>query len=92
MVNTGNALHLAIKLHAGGVRSGGGFQVFCGAKLCKHLAFDASLLAAGSHPARLIAAAVRITLQPDVLLLRPAQLLRQLPHHTAARGRLQIRQ
>lgn len=49
MVNTGNALHLAIKLHAGGVRTGGGFQVFCGAKLCKHLAFDAPLLAAGCH-------------------------------------------
>ena len=28
MVNTRNALHLAIKLHAGGVRTGGGFQVF----------------------------------------------------------------
>ncbi|CGI47262.1 Uncharacterised protein [Salmonella enterica subsp. enterica serovar Typhi] len=92
MVNTGNTLHLAFKLYTGRVGAGGSFQVFCGAQLCKHLTFDTSLLAAGCHPARLIADAVRITLQPDVLLLRPAQLLRQLPHHTVACGRLQIRQ
>ena len=90
VVNTGNPLHLAFKLHAGSGGTGRTLQVFCGAELRKHLTLDASLLAAGCDPPWLIAAAVRITLQPDVLLLRPAQLLRQLPHHTATCCRLQI--
>ncbi len=43
-MNTGNTLHLASKLHAGRIGAGGSFQVFCGAQLCKHLAFDAAFL------------------------------------------------
>lgn len=44
MVNTGNTLYHTFKLHAGRIGAGGSFQVFCGAKLCKHLTFDAPLL------------------------------------------------
>lgn len=44
MVNAGNALHLTFKLYAGRVGAGGGFQVFGGAQLCKHLTFDAAFL------------------------------------------------
>ena len=69
MVNTGNTLHLAFKLHAGRIGAGGSFQVFCGAQLCKHLTFDAPLLAACCYPARFITAAIWIALHPDILLL-----------------------
>ena len=44
MVNTGDALDFPIKLHAGRVRSGCGFQVFSGAQFGEHLALDAPLL------------------------------------------------
>ena len=92
MVNTGNTLHLAFKLYAGRVGAGGSFQVFCGAQLCKHLTFDAAFFAACCYPARFITAAIWIALHPDILLLCPAQFLRQLAHHAASRGWFQIRQ
>ena len=87
-----NPLYLPGKLHAGRIRSGSGFQVFGGAKFCKHLALNAALFAAGRNPTRLVAAPVRVSLQPDILLLPAAQFLRQLTHHAAAHGRLLIRQ
>ena len=62
MVNAGNALHLAFKLHAGRVGAGGSFQVFCGAQLCKHLTFDTAFFTACCYPSRFIAAAVRVAL------------------------------
>ncbi len=86
MVNAGNALHLAFKLHAGRVGAGGSFQVFCGAQLRKHLTFDTAFFAACCYPARFITAAIWIALHPDILLLCPAQFLRQLAHHAASRG------
>lgn len=92
MVNAGNALHLAFKLHAGRVGAGGSFQVFCGAQLCKHLTFDTAFFTACCYPSRFIAAAVRVALHPDILLLCPAKFLRQLAHHAASRGWFQIRQ
>lgn len=92
MMNTGDTLDFPIKLHAGRVRSGCGFQVFSGAQFGEHLALDAPLFTSGRHPARLKGGAVWIALQPDILLLRPAQLLRQLSHHTVAGCRFQIRQ
>lgn len=90
MMHPSNALHLPSKLHAGRVSNSGGFQVFRGAEFCEHLLLNAAFLCPCGYPARLKAAAVRITLQPDILLLIPPQLLRQLPHHTLACGRLQI--
>ncbi|GCS25535.1 hypothetical protein HmCmsJML003_02708 [Escherichia coli] len=92
MVNAGNALHLTFKLYAGRIRAGGGFQVFCGAKFCKHLPFDAAFFTACCYSPRFIAAAIRIALHPDILLLCPAQFLRQLAHHAASGGWFQIRQ
>lgn len=84
MVYTGDALDFSIKIHAGIIRCGGSFQVFISAQFGEHLAFDAPLLTAGCYPARLKAAAIRVKLQPDILLLIAAQLLRQFPHHTLA--------
>lgn len=69
MVNTGNALYLAFKLHAGRIGAGGSFQVFCGSQLCKHLTFDAPLFTACCYPSRFITTAIWIALHPDVLLL-----------------------
>lgn len=92
MMNAGNALHLTFKLYAGRIRAGGGFQVFCGAQLCKHLTFDAPFFTSCCYPSRFLAAAVRVALHPDILLLCPAQFLRQLAHHAASGGWFQIRQ
>lgn len=92
MVNACNALHLTFKLHAGRIGAGGSLKVFRGAQLCKHLTFDVPLFAACCCPARFITAAIWIALHPDVLLLCPAQFLRQLAHHAASCGWLQIRQ
>lgn len=60
MVNPRNALHLTFKLHAGRIGTGGSFQVFCGAQLCKHLTFDTAFFTACCYPSRFIAAAVRL--------------------------------
>ena len=92
MVNAGNALHLTFKLHAGRIGAGGSFQVFCGAQLCKHLTFDTPLFTACCYPSRFITTAIWIALHPDILLLCPAQFLRQLTHHAASCGWFQIRQ
>jgi len=92
MVNAGNALHLTFKLYAGRVGAGGGFQVFGGAQLCKHLTFDAAFFTARRDLARFITAAIWIALHPDILLLCPAQFLRQLAHHAASCDWFQIRQ
>lgn len=90
MMHPSNTLHQPGKLHAGKVSSGGGFQVFGGAELGKHLPLNAAFLCPGSYPARLVAGSIRIALQADVVLLVSAQLLRQLPHHALARRWFQI--
>lgn len=92
MVYPSDTLHLSHKLHARRVRARCSFQVFGGAKFCKHLAFDAPLFAAGCYPARLVAGSVGVALQADVVLLISTQLLRQFTHHVLTRSRLQIRQ
>ncbi len=91
-MHAGDALYPALKLDAGRVLAGDGFQVFCGAEFCKHLPTDAALLRAGRHATRLVSRPVRVALHPDIFLLAAAQLLRQLPHHALTCGRLQTRQ
>lgn len=82
-VNIGNALHLSGKFNAGRISSGGGFQVFRGAKFSEHPPLNAALLCPGSYAARLVALAIRIALYSNVVLLVSAQLLRLFPHHAA---------
>lgn len=92
MVYPDNTLDFSIKMHSGRVCGSAGFQAFGGAKLCTHLPLDTPLFSSGCYPARLVAAPVRVSLQPDILLLTAAQLLLQLTHHAARRVRLQTRQ
>ncbi|EWD67433.1 hypothetical protein P823_05256 [Klebsiella pneumoniae UCI 20] len=92
MMNTGYALHPALKLDACRVLAGDGFQVFCCAEFCKHLPTDAALFRSGRHATRLVSRPVRVALHPDIFLLAAAQLLCQIPHHALMCGRLQTRQ
>lgn len=66
VVNTGNALHLLIKLHAGRVRTGGGFQVFRSAKLKEHSPRNSALLCPDSMT-QLVDGSIRIALQADAI-------------------------
>ncbi len=91
MVHPGNTLSLSIKVHAGRIRAGCSFQIFCGTEFAEHLPLDTPLINTGCYPARLVAAPVRVSLQPDIQLLTAAQLPRQFPH-LRLRGRLQTRQ
>ena len=90
MMHPSNSLHLPGKLNTGRVSRGGGFQVFRGSEFGEHLPLNAALFRPGSYPARLVAGAIRIALQADVVLLIPAQLLRQFPHHVLTCRWLQI--
>lgn len=90
MMHPSNALHLPGKLNTGRVSRGGSFQVFRGAEFGEHLPLNAAFLCPGCYPARLIAGSVWITLQADVVLLIPPQLLRQFQHQALARRWLKI--